>query len=239
MKERIRSKYGCARFSLTSTSADYDVNSNHSLFKSANVPSANYSLARGYDDGHRFNIRIECTEPMWVKFNHQDNDMVYITEDVPYEEFNIACRNLYLTSAAETTAQVDRVTTAAESSGNYTGTYFKLYARAALPLNTETVYGIYFTLSSVGTQPTDTEVDTWLAVDLTAAMTATQVADAIEAVIDGVTGVFTSSNAAEVLDITHSVSGARRNAVDVGTPATITTQTEGVGAATTVQILVR
>lgn len=239
--ERLRKKYFAARFSLGNTAADYDVDSNLSLFKSGNLTSSNYSATRSSEgeDGFRYNIRILAeTYPIWLKLNSKDNDVIYVPEDVPWEEFNIKCSNLYLTSVAATTAQVDRVVTVAESSGNYTGTYFKLYARATLT-GVETVYGIWFTLSSAGTQPTDTEVDTWLPVDLTAAMTSTQVADAIEAVIDGITGVFTSNNVTNTLDITHSVAGARRNAVNGGSPATISTETEGVGQATTVNILVR
>ena len=237
-RARLSDKYFAQRLTLSASAVDYDLNSNFSLFKSSGN-SSNFSETRGHRDGLRCNIRIKPeTNPIWVKYNDTDNDPIYIAGNEVYEEFNINATNIYLTPADATTAQVDRIVFANDVSGSYNNTYVKLYARDANGV--ETVYGLWFNINSAGVQPVNSEVDTWLVVAAATNATGATIAAAAELVIDAVTNIFTSEDSTPgTLNITHSVSGSRTNAVDVGTPATVTTQTEGAGQSTVVHVLVR
>lgn len=369
---RTNNKYKAARFSLSGTAADYDLNSNHNLFRSANAGSTNFSEGHGIRDGVRHNLRIKAEDgAIFVKFNDTENDSLYIASGEVLESFNVEVHNAYLTGAATTTAQIDRIvytnelgtkavttfttqdfagstsgdygvfydsvglawafsldktgsadeptgaiwtavaaarkthvdvstaTTAtniadlvrtaltaltgfaakfthsgtdtviitrdqvgavtasqvknADDSGagsitfaattagvasNHNNTYVKLFARNSTS-GAETVYGIWYNINSEGTQPTDSEVDTWLEVAAAAADTASTIGAAAEVAVDAVTGIFTSEDSTPgTLNITHSVSGARRDAEDTSSPDTVTTPTQGAGGATVVNILV-
>lgn len=236
---RMRRKYFAARFSLESTDLDVDVNNAAELFMSENPGSERFSATRGFDDGTRYNVRINPEgSPIWVKYNDADNDSIYIAGDAVFEEFNVLIRNLYFTSADEGVAQIDRVVFAADSSGSYNNTYFKLYARNTTTLE-ETVYGIWYNINSAGVQPVDSEVDVWAEVAADTDATGDTLATATEAVVDALTGApFASTPTTSTLDITHSVAGVRKPAVDVGTPATVSTPTPGEGTATTVNLRV-
>lgn len=99
---RIRSKYFAVRFSLADGQTNYNVDTNHALFKSSNQgESANYSATRGSDNGVRYNVRITNEDsPITVKFNSSANDPIYIDAGETYEEFNIAATNLFLTNSS-------------------------------------------------------------------------------------------------------------------------------------------
>lgn len=239
---RFSPNYAAARIELTATADDYNVNTNHSLFKSGfKGASSNFDADKGYGDGTRFNIRIKPeTNAIWVKFNTTDNDRIYIAGDEAFEWYNIETSNLFITSAAETTAQIDQVIAAAESSGNYEvggiGTYFKLFATDATT-GVDTTYGVWFDTDDGSTRPTDNDVDTWVEVDIATSDTADTIGGAIATAVDALTP-FGASNTTGTVTITHADSGARKDAEDVDTPTTITTETEGAGSATTVNILV-
>lgn len=134
---RLRSKYFATKFALPTDTADYDVGANSHLFKSENRPSPNFDPTFGSDDGTRYNIRLESDgDDFWVKFNSTSNDPIFVSGSIPYEEFNINVRSIFLTAAALTTAQVDRVVTTAEDGVKNVDTFTLL---AATEINTFTL----------------------------------------------------------------------------------------------------
>jgi len=237
---RIKQKYAAARFSLTANVAHYDVESNHSLFKSGEKgPSTNYDGERGFDWGIRNNLQIfPTTTAIWLRFNSVLNDPIWIPEDAWYELYNVEFTNLFLTSTAETTAQVETVKTIADSGGDLNNQYFYLYTIVAAT-GIETVHGYWFDVDSGGTEPTDSVVDTWHEVDISEDDTANTIAAAIEPVTEATSGL-TSTVATDTVTITHDVSGARRNGADgtATTGFTFAVSTPGAGTATTTQIVV-
>lgn len=242
--KRSRRRYSSKRFTLDSEDHELDIQTTYSMFDGV-YQGARYKGTTGEGDGTRFNIRIKPeSNPILVQYNSTDNDIIYIAGDEIFEDFTAQVQNLYITPADATTAQVETMTAVAESSGNYetdgVGEYFKLYAQNGVTFET-TVYGIWFNTDAGSTQPTDTEVDTWVPVPISGSDTAETVAAAMETAIDAISGTpFAADDAGTpVVTITHSVSGSRANAVNVNSPLTsFSTTTEGAGQDTVVNIKV-
>lgn len=242
---RIRRKYFAKRFTLLSTDTDKDLNAAYLLFQSEHPGSLNFNSVRGSGNGIRFNIRIKPeTEPIWVKFNDVDNDPIYIAGDEVFEHFNLQAQNIYITSATGTIAQVQDITTVADSSGSLGGTYFKLHAQDTV--EGEYTYGVWLDVDNSNTQPFDDTVDEWAEVDISADDADTVVATAVEAVIEALTlpngsagDAFTSAAVGAVITVTHATANAVRNAEDATTGFTFSTpSTAGEGTDTTVNVLV-
>lgn len=233
---RTGPNYGARSLELLGESFDYSLKDNTNLFDSVGT--------KGYRQGIRSNIRIKpASTAIWLKYNSTDEDAIYIAGDEVFEDFNVQARDILLSSAATTTAQIDRWVAAAESSGNYevagVGKYFYLYAKDAVT-GADTTYGVWFDTDNGSTQPTDSAVDTWVEVDIATSDTADTIGGATATALDAL-AAFSSTNTTGTVNTTHAENGPRRNAAagSLGIPGTLSTPTEGDGTDTTVHILVR
>lgn len=249
-RARLRDKYFSTVALIPGDEVDFDVGSSAELFKSASKgDSINFSPTRGLDDGSRYNIRIKPIDgDIFVKFNSTANDPILINEEELYEEFNINAHALFISSAATTTAQVDRIVYTAE-----TGTRaVKTFTTDTFANSTSGDYGVFFdtlgnawafSLDKTGTDPEPTGA-VWTAipagrkthVDISTATTATDIANLLRTALTAVSGfsaTFTHSGTATLIitnDIMGPVSnGQVHNADDSGAGSiTVADTTAGV-----------
>ena len=237
-------------FTVASTAFDHDVATSNDFFRSEDpVDTATFDAVKGYDGGYRHYMRIFSDNDFFIKFGStSDKSHKILAANTPFELVNREFKNIYLRSATATTPQVQHVHTVADSSGSLNNTYFYLYASNATTGYDE-VLGVWFNVSSGGTQPTDALVTQWIAVAIATNDTAATVGTATEAAIEAIavpaggTDAFTSSVATADITITHNAafSGAQGNAADSTAAATGFTfdapTTEGDGAALAIDLL--
>ena len=219
---RSNNKYRASRFLLLGESADLDINSSYNLFRSENAGSSIFHETLGIRDGIRHNLRIKAEDgAIWVKFNDTDNDPVYIASGETLEMFNIETRNLYLTSAATTTAQVDEINYADETGVKAVTTF----TPADFAGTTSGDYGVFydsvglawaFSLDKTGSAPEPTGA-IWTAipsarkdnVDISTAVTAEDICGLVRTALNALTGFsakFTTSGTVTLI-ITRDLVG--------------------------------
>lgn len=243
---RLKKSYDAKKFTVTSSSYDYNVASNNTtMFRSDNPQDSTYSSTRGYDGGRRHFFRINSDNDFWLKFNAVTNDAIKIeAADCPFVCYVEEANNIFLRSSATTTAQVQVIDTVEDSAGSLNNKYFYLYANNN-STGVETRIGVWFNVNSAGTQPTDSTVDQWTSVALSTGDSANTVATALEAAIEAITvggtDAFTSSVSTNHVTITHNSTfgGAQPNAADSATPTGFTfntPSTEGAGSALAIDL---
>lgn len=236
-------------FTVASSAYDHNVATSHSYFRSDAVSDSTYSTA-GYDGGFRHFLRIKSDNDFIIKFDSASNRGYKIAAaDTPFECVTREFNNIFLRSAATTTAQVQHIHTVADVDGSLNNTYFYLYC-GNNSLGTDRTIGVWMNVNSLGVQPTDSAVDAWVVVALATDATDAEVGTAVEAAIEAITvpvvGVNTDAFASSVstadITVTHNATfgGAQKNAADSAAAPTgftfDTPTTEGAGAALAISL---
>lgn len=245
---RVRPRYFATRFQLTASALEYNVAANTHLFKSANAESTNYDATYGLDNGERFNLEIETEDsPCWLQLSSTSNDRIYLKAGIPKQIYVTRFSNIYLTPAAATVAQIDRVVYTnelgtknldtfnfADKASTGAGDYFVVYDTAGL--------GWAISLDTTGTDPEPTGA-IWTAipaarkdhVDISGVSNDEDIAALVETAINALTGFsdkFTTDDTAAdgTMTITNDQMGPVTNAVvknedDSGAGSIAVTQT--------------
>lgn len=247
---RVKEKSASVRPTVGVTTGELRLRASTTAFKSEVDTDDNYSATRGYDKGVRHNVSIfPTTNAVWARFFHTEDTnptYTYIPADQWFHSFNKECTDIGL-SSAESTAQSQVITAVADVSSSLNNKYFYMYARNNTT-GIETVIGVWFNVGSAGTQPTDSLVDQWSVVAISANDTNSTVATALEAVIESITigggDVFDSSVSTAAVTVVHDTAagygGSQRIAADstaAPTGFTFAAATAG-GAATSVSVFV-
>ena len=230
---RNKQAYESKRFTLANSSFDLSLKTNQSMFRSVEQHGS------GFSNGLRNNITIRpTTTAIWIKYNSEDNDAIHIAADADHEEYNVEVNDIFIRSAAETTAQVQDVDTVADIAGSLGGTYFIIDTINATSGATVR-YGVWYDVDNGSTVPTDATVDTFVETDISTGDSANAVATASRTSIDAL-GAFAAAGATNAIAITHAVSGPVPGSSDSSSAPTGFTfdaaSTPGVGTATVVQV---
>lgn len=230
--------------SLAATDHDYDVNANRSdifapytaqIVPSLDVLNSASALYRpdltqitaarsadtrfGYGRGRRHWLTLVTSADIIIKINDKKaKPFRWKTASGPLHLPVAEIYNLYLRADQSGGTAQQQVVSAVAASAITAGMYFIVPSTNASYI--DKYFGLYFTKDGAGSQPSDARVTDWYAVAVTTGQTSTQVADAIEAVLEARTGyISTANNTGADITIVHTVSTAMTDAFD-GTVAT-------------------